>query len=95
MSLLIYRASAPTELALRREIDDIAARRKAKVFYLVGSRDEHPEYLTPAHLRLLVHDVRQRDVYVCGPVGFTEMVGASLGDLGVPSRQVHTESFEF
>ena len=92
---LIYRASAPTELALQREIDDIAVRRNAKVFYLVGSRDEHPEYLTPAHLRLLVHDVRQRDVYVCGPVGFTEMVSASLGDLGLPSRQVHTESFEF
>ena len=49
---LIYRASTPDELALRREIDQIADRRKAKVFYLVGSRDEHPEYLTPAHLRL-------------------------------------------
>ncbi len=92
---LIYRASAPTELALQPEIDEIAARRNARVFYLVGSRDKHPEYLTPAHLRLLVRDVRQRDVYVCGPPGFTEMVSASLGDLGVPSRHVHTESFEF
>ena len=69
-------------------------RRKAKVFYLVGSRDEHPEYLTPAHLQLIVRDVHQRDVYVCGPPGFTEMVGSSLRDLGVPGRQIHTESFE-
>jgi predicted ferric reductase len=92
---LIYRASAPTELALQREIDEIAARRNAKVFYLVGPRDKHPEYLTPAHLRLLVRDVRQRDGYGCGPPGFTETVSASLGDLGVPARHVHTESFEF
>jgi len=91
---LIYRASNPHDLALRREIDQIAARRKAKVFYLVGSREEHPEYLTPAHIQLIVRDVRQRDVYVCGPAGFTEMVSASLRDLGVPGRQIHTESFE-
>ena len=90
----MYRASNPDELGLRRELDEIAARRKAKVFYLVGSRNEHPEYLTPAHVQLLVRDVRQRDVYVCGPTGFTEMVSASLRDLGVPGRQIHTESFE-
>jgi predicted ferric reductase len=91
---LIYRASTPDELALRREIDQIAAKRKAKVFYLVGSREEHPEYLTPAHLQLIVRDVRQRDVYLCGPPGFTGMVGTSLRELGVPGRQIHTESFE-
>ncbi len=92
--VLIYRGRNPNELALRGEIDQIAAVRKAKVFYLVGSREEHPEYLTPAHLQLIVRDVRQRDVYVCGPPGFTEMVGSSLRHLGVPSRQIHTESFE-
>jgi len=92
---LIYRASAPEELGFRNEIDQMAARRKAKVFYLVGPRSSHPEYLTPAHLAHLVRDVGQRDVYVCGPTGFTEMVNASLEDLGVPGRQVHTESFEF
>ena len=86
--------ATPTSWRLRREIDEIAARRKAKVFYLVGSRDEHPEYLTPAHLQLLVRDVRQRDVYVCGPPGSPKWSSASLRDLGVPGRQVHTESFE-
>ena len=91
----MYRASTPNELALRKEIDEIAARRKARVHYLVGSRDQHPEYLTPAHILLLVRDVRQRDVYVCGPPGFTETVGMSLGDIGVPPAQIHTESFEF
>ena len=92
--VLVYRGRNPNELALRSEIDQIADRRKAKVFYLVGSREEHPEYLTPAHLQLIVRDVRQRDVYVCGPPGFTEMVGSSLRDVGVPGRQIHTESFE-
>jgi predicted ferric reductase len=93
--VLVYRATTATELALREEIDQIAAARHSRVYYLVGPREQHPEYLAPAHILHLVRDVRQRDVYICGPEGFTEAVSASLTDLGVRRRQVHTESFEF
>jgi len=41
-----------------------------------------------------VRDVVQRDVYVCGPPGFTETVNSSLRTLRVPRRHVHTEMFE-
>ena len=93
-SVFIYRAGAPGELALRAELDDIAARRQALVHYLVGSRREHPEYLAPGHIKSLVPDVGERDVYLCGPSGFSELVSSSLRALGVPRRQIHTESFE-
>ena len=92
---LLYRASDPSHLALRLELDELAARRGAKIHYLIGSRQEHPDYLSSDHIEQLVPDVAQRDVFVCGPEGFTEMVRASLRALDVPSRQVHTESFEF
>ena len=75
---LMYRASNSDELGLRAELDEIAQRRGAKVHYLVGPRDEHPEYLTPDHLQRLVRDVVQRDIYVCGPPGFTATVNSSL-----------------
>ncbi|MGP8209374.1 MAG: ferric reductase-like transmembrane domain-containing protein [Acidimicrobiales bacterium] len=93
-SAFIYRAGAPDELALRAELDEIGARQGAPVHYLVGPRQEHPEYLAPAHMLGLVPDVGQRDVYVCGPAGFTETVTSSLRALGVPRRQIHSESFE-
>jgi ferredoxin-NADP reductase len=93
-SVFIYRAGAPGDLALRAELDDISARRQAPVHYLVGSRHDHPEYLGPDHIKSLVPDVGQREVYLCGPTGFSEMVSSSLRALGVPQRQVHTESFE-
>jgi len=41
-SVFIYRAGAPGNLALRAELDDIAAHRQAPVHYLVGSRRDHP-----------------------------------------------------
>lgn len=92
---LVYRATEASDLALRLEIDDLAARRGAKVYYLVGSRHDHPEYLSPDHILQLAPDVGHRDVFVCGPESFTEAVRASLRTLGVAARQVHTESFEF
>jgi predicted ferric reductase len=91
---LVYRASKPDELGLRAELDEIALRRGAEVHYLIGAREEHPEYLTPDHLLGLVGDVVQRDVYVCGPPGFTEAVNSVLRRLGVPRRHVYTELFE-
>jgi ferredoxin-NADP reductase len=37
--------------------------------------------------------VTGRDVYVCGPTAMTSAVLASLRELGVPQRQVHSERF--
>lgn len=92
---LIYRASDERHLALRDELDDLAARRGARIQYLVGTRHEHPEYFTPDHILELAPDVAERDVFVCGPESFTDMVRRSLRELDVPYQQVHTESFEF
>lgn len=92
---LLYRASDVPSLALRGEIDQLAGQRRARVHYLTGPRDEHPEYLTADHLAELVPDISERDVYLCGPSGFTQAVSGAARELGVPARQLHTESFEF
>ncbi len=91
---LIYRASGASQVALRAELDQLAARRQAQVHYLLGPRWQHPEYLSPGHLARLCPDIAKRDVFVCGPAGFTQAVSESLRRLKVPARQVHTESFE-
>ena len=91
---LVYRARDASQLALRAELDQLAALKGAKVHYMVGPRHRHPEYLTPAHFAHLCPDIVRHDVFVCGPPGFTQAVGESLRQLRVPERQVHTESFE-
>jgi predicted ferric reductase len=92
---LVYRASDAASLALRGEIDELARQSGALVHYLVGSRRRHPEYLTAEHLGSLVPDIAHRDVFLCGPAPFTEAVAGAARELGVPARQLHTESFEF
>jgi predicted ferric reductase len=93
--VVIYRASDASQLALRREVEELAARRGVPVHYLLGSRAEHPEYLTAPYLSGLVPDLAEREVYICGPAPLTEALARAAREVGVPSRQVHTESFEF
>jgi len=92
---MIYRAPTDDEIAFKDEIAVIARARSAKVHFLTGSRREHPEYLTPRHLRSLVPDITAHDVYVCGPHQMTTSVARTLEHLGVPRRHIHREDFEF
>jgi ferredoxin-NADP reductase len=91
---LIYRASSDRDVVLRDELDQIAARRGATVHYLIGPRGSRVD-LDPHRIRSLCADVRGRDVYLCGPPGFTTHVRAILDELEVPAARIHTEEFEF
>lgn len=92
--VLIYRASRAEDLLFRHELDSMARHHVLTVHYLVGRRrDLRVDPLSQEALRSLVPDVRQRDVWVCGPEGMTKEVRLSLLGLGVPMGQVHTERF--
>jgi predicted ferric reductase len=91
---VILRGSRPDDLVLRDEVAALVAQRPLAVLHqLVGSR--HQVDLGPATLQRLAPDVRQRDVYVCGPGGFTDQVRLAARRLGVPAQRIHMEEFAF
>jgi len=90
---LVYRARRPEDLALRGEIDALAAARGAVVHYVVDEPAAYSSPLTPEALRGLVPDLAERDVYLCGPPGMTEAAVTALRGAGVPRRHIHHESF--
>jgi ferredoxin-NADP reductase len=90
--LLLYRASSAADVLFRDELDDLAARRGARVVYLAG---HDRELLSAAGLRRLVSDLPARDVYPCGPPALTAVVRRSLRDAGLPVEQLHEERFAF
>ncbi len=95
---LVYRASSESELVFREELNVLAAHRGATIHYLVGRRGTRAmphDPLRAAGLGALVPDVRDRDVYLCGPVPLMESVQASLSALAVPASQVHLERFAY
>lgn len=93
---LIYRSSHPVDIVFRRELDAIAADRAARVHYVIGQRSAlRHDPLGAARLLALVPDLREHDVYLCGPTGMTEAVLAALRSAGVRRRHIHDESFAF
>jgi predicted ferric reductase len=96
-SVVIYRARTFEDVLLHEELDRIAEDRNATIWYVIGSRDEPAPraLLTGAGLLQLVPDVKQRDVYVCGPPGFIEAMRMALRQARVRRRQVHDTIFEF
>ncbi|MEV8289413.1 ferredoxin reductase family protein [Streptomyces niveus] len=92
---LVYRARRPEDLALRTELDAIAAARGAVVHYVVGESASPHSPLTARALGALVPDLAAHEVYLCGPPGMTDTARGALRDAGVPRRHVHHESFEF
>ncbi len=86
---VVYRAPPARDLILRDELDALAARRGAEVHYVTGP----DRTLSGAELRVLIPDIAQRDVYVCGPPEMTRSTRATLRGLGVPARHINVETF--
>ena len=55
--------------------------------------DEGRDLLSAAHLRTLVPDLAERDVFLCGPPGLADHVRREVRRAGVPRRHVHAERF--
>jgi len=93
---LIYRAGRDCDVVFRDELATIAKRRGARLQFLTGHRADYPQDpLSATALAANIPDLRDHDVYVCGPAGMTASVRAALRAARVPGRQIHSETFEF
>ena len=74
----------------RDELDRLAAERGIRVLYVVGGHSSpvNRHLLSPAHLRELLPDIADRDVYVCGPPSLARMIEGNLRQAGVPCALV-------
>jgi predicted ferric reductase len=92
--VVLYRAISDTDVIFREELDRIAAARRATVHYVLGDhRGDGAGLLSPAHLKELVPDIEDRDVFLCGPPAMTEALERNVRGARVPRRHIHTERF--
>ncbi|MHB8452597.1 MAG: ferredoxin reductase family protein [Mycobacteriales bacterium] len=91
---LIYRVHDAEQLPFRTDLERLAGTPGVNVHVLAGPRAHGArDPLHPARLRALVPDIRDRDVYLCGPEGMVRHVAQGLSRLAVPTTRVHTEAF--
>ncbi len=91
--VMLARAHRAEDLVLREELIRLLETRGATLHELVGPRKDFP--LIELTLARLIPDLAQRDLYICGPNGFTASVRQAAAALGVPAERIHEESFAF
>ncbi|HEX7626242.1 MAG TPA: ferredoxin reductase family protein [Gaiellaceae bacterium] len=92
--VVVYRVISDDDIIFRDELESLAAAREAVVHFVVGDhRGEGRDLLSSAHLLELVPDVRERDVFLCGPPAMTQVIEKNVRGAKVPRRNVHIERF--
>ncbi len=93
--VIIYRVARAEEVVFRDELDTLAAARGARMHYVIGDHRVagNAHLLSAAHLRGLVPDLAERDVYVCGPPAMMEVIERTVQACGVPRHHIHSERF--
>ena len=88
---VIMRASSTHDLVHRDEVIALVEERGGQLHEIIGPRDK--VRLDARMLRQLIPDLAERDVYVCGPGGFSNAIVLATKRLGVPSDRIHHEVF--
>jgi predicted ferric reductase len=101
---LVYRASSHGEFLFRRELEELSRRRGVNLVLVPGGRVRSRASWLPhdaahlddrAALLQLVPDLREHDVYLCGPDGWLAAAMRAVKQAGVPQEQVHVERFSW
>ncbi len=93
--VVLYRVVSDADILFRRELDGLARSSGTELRYVVGDHttEEGRRHLSPDHLREIVPDIAERDVYVCGPPGLTDIVTRNVRGAGVRRSHIHAERF--
>lgn len=89
--VVIVRASSEADLVLRREIAELVHNKRGQLHEVIGGRDR--VQLDQRALLRMVHDIIERDVYICGPEEFVADVLQMVKYLGIADESIHHEAF--
>lgn len=93
--VLVYRVVELDDIIFEQELADLAVRRGIRVHIVAGIHTalENQHLLSPSHLRELIPDIGERDVYICGPPAMMSFVQRTVRQVGVSPEYIHTERF--
>ena len=78
--VVVHRVLSEDDVVFADELARLAAERGLAVHYVVGDHAtaEGRDLLSPAHLRELVPDIAEREVYLCGPPAMIAAIERNL-----------------
>ena len=93
--VVLYRVLSEADVILGQELELLVRRGGAALHVVAGDHATAAgrRLLSASHLRRLVPDIAERDVYVCGPPAMTDAIARNVRRAGVPARHIHAERF--
>ena len=99
---ILLRASSQDETYLWNEISELAQKKGARLYTMVGKRARSgPGWMSQADasrgvtLRSVFPDLGNSDLYICGPTAWLDLVEDDARRAGIPEHQLHTERFDW
>ncbi len=99
---ILLRASTREETYLWDEVLELAREKGARVYTMVGKRSTGRRGWMPVDdarrgvtLRSVFPDLRNSDLYICGPTAWLDLVEAEARAENIPDHQLHTERFDW
>ncbi|MHC5796397.1 ferredoxin reductase family protein [Lacisediminihabitans sp. FW035] len=99
---ILLRASTQDETYLWNEISELASKKGARLYTMVGRRaTQGPGWMPQADasrgvtLGSVFPDLKDSDLYICGPTAWLDLVERDARRAGIPEHQLHTERFDW
>jgi len=99
---VILRGATNDQVYLWDETYEICVKKSAYLRVLVGHRPRgvdtwlsNEAYTAGESLESLAPDIRNSDVFICGPTAWLDLVVEDARQLGVPEHRIHAERFDF
>jgi predicted ferric reductase len=99
---ILLRASTQEETYLWNEIAELARKKGARLYTMIGRRARTgPGWMPQADadrgvtLRSIFPNLKDSDLYICGPSAWLDLVEHDARRAGIPEHQLHTERFDW
>lgn len=96
---ILYRTRSSEDAPLLNELEELSELRGHNLRVVEGSRPSNGNWLSHSEisdsqlLQQYFPNLLQADVFVCGPVQFTQAVEKTLEELGLEPSQIHSEEY--
>lgn len=93
--VLVYRVVRDEDIVFGQELRKLADSKGITLHFVVGDHasPDGEKLLSPEHLREMVPDIAEREVYICGPPAMSDLIEKNVRQTRVPRKYIHTERF--
>ncbi len=93
--VLLYGNKTAEDIVFAREFAGYHVPMHVVLSQTTGAGAYETGYIDKEKIQRLVPDFKDREVFLCGPVGMMDAVVYALRELGLPSSQIHFEKFSY